>query len=123
MRVLVAEDDRLMSELICGLLASAGHQAIPVFDGASTMMAAVRAPLPDLIVLDLQMPAGDGLVTLTKLKANSRCGRIPVVVVSASQDLRAREAVRDAGAATFLEKPLDSEHFLDVVEAFGPKPG
>lgn len=122
MRVLVAEDDRMMSQLICGLLVAAGHQAVPVFDGASAMMAAMRAPAPDLIVLDLQMPAGDGQATLAKLKASTRTALIPVVVVSASQDLKAREAVRAAGAATFIEKPIKPEHFIDVIAAFGPKP-
>lgn len=111
-----------MSQLICGLLVAAGHQAVPVFDGASAMMAAMRAPAPDLIVLDLQMPAGDGQATLAKLKASTRTALIPVVVVSASQDLKAREAVRAAGAATFIEKPIKPEHFIDVIAAFGPKP-
>lgn len=119
MRVLVAEDDKAMSQLLCGALVAAGHQAIPVFDGASTMMAAVRAPAPDVIVLDLQMPAGDGQATLAKLKASTRTALIPVVVLSATQDLKVRESVRTLGAATFLEKPIAPEYFLEVVEAYG----
>lgn len=121
MRVLVAEDDKAMSQLLCGALLSAGHQPIPVFDGASAMMAAIRAPAPDVIVLDLQMPAGDGVTTLTKLKASTRTALIPVVVLSASQDLKVRESVRALGAATFLEKPIAPEYFVEVVEAYGRK--
>lgn len=56
MRVLVADDDRQMSLLICQMLMAAGHQAYPAYDGASTMMAAVRQPSPDLIILNLQKP-------------------------------------------------------------------
>jgi DNA-binding response OmpR family regulator len=123
MRVLVAEDDKTMSQFICGLLISAGHQAIPAFDGASAMMTAMRSPAPDMIILDLAMPAGDGLATLGKLKASTKTALIPVLVVSGSQDLKQREAVRAAGAATFIEKPIKPEHFLDVVKAFGPKTG
>jgi two-component system cell cycle response regulator DivK len=123
MRVLVAEDDRTMSQMICELLMSAGHQPIPVFDGASAMMSAMRSPAPEMIVLDLQMPAGDGLATLRKLKASTKTALIPVLVVSGSQDLQAREAVRAAGAVTFIEKPIKPDHFLDVVKAFGPKTG
>lgn len=121
MRVLVAEDDKAMSQLLCGMLVAAGHQAIPVFDGASAMMAAVRNPPPDLIVLDIQMPAGDGQLTLSKLKASTRTALIPVIVVSATQDLKVRESIRALGAATFLEKPISPEHFLDVITAYGPK--
>lgn len=46
MRVLVAEDDRAMSQLLCTLLMSVGHQPVPVYDGASAMMAAMRSPAP-----------------------------------------------------------------------------
>lgn len=46
MRVLVAEDDRAMSQLLCGLLQAAGHRPLPVHDGASAMMAAMRSPAP-----------------------------------------------------------------------------
>lgn len=120
MRVLVAEDDRKMSQLLCGMLQAAGHQAIPVFDGASAMMAAIRQPAPDLIVLDLQMPAGDGQTTLGKLKASSRTAQIPVIVVSAAQDPRVRDEVRALGATTFLQKPVTPDQFLDAVESFGP---
>lgn len=123
MRVLVAEDDRAMSQLLCGLLMAAGHQAAPVYDGASTMMAAMRSPAPELIVLDMQMPAGDGTMTLGKLKSSSRTALIPVIVVSATQDLKVRESVRALGAATFMEKPIDPDRFLEAVAAFGPKPG
>ncbi len=123
MRVLVAEDDRAMSLLLCGMLKAAGHQAAPVFDGASTMMAAIRQPVPDLIVLDLQMPAGDGHSTLSKLKASSRTAGIPVVVVSATQDPKVRAEVLALGAAAFLRKPVTPDQFLDAVEAYGPQGG
>jgi DNA-binding response OmpR family regulator len=120
MRVLVADDDRQLSTLLCQMLQSAGHQAFPAFDGASTMMAAVRTPAPDLILLDLQMPAGDGQTTLTKLKASAKTTNIPVVVLSASADALTQSKVRAMGAATFLAKPVDADTFIDVIEAFGP---
>lgn len=118
MRILVAEDDRAMSQLICTLLRTAGHQPTPAFDGASTLMAAMRTPAPELIVLDLQMPAGDGPTTLTKLRASSKTALIPVVAISASTDTKQHEEIRALGAATFLQKPLDPDTFVDAVEAF-----
>ena len=119
MRILVAEDDRAMSQLICALLRSAGHQPMPAFDGASTMMAAMRSPAPELIVLDLQMPAGDGPTTLTKLRQSSKTALIPVVAISATTDAKQHEEIRALGAATFLQKPLNPDTFIDAVEAFG----
>lgn len=120
MRVLVADDDRQMSTLLCQMLQAAGHQAIPAFDGATTMMTAMRSPAPDLILLDLQMPAGDGQTTLAKLKASAKTALIPVVVLSAKHDDQTQAQVRNLGAATFLAKPIDPDTFIDVIEAFGP---
>lgn len=121
MRVLVAEDDRQMSLLLCQMLQGAGHQAVPAYDGASAMMAAMRVPTPELIVLDLAMPAGDGETTLAKLKQSSRTALIPVLVVSATQDAATRDRVRALGAAAFLAKPVSPDLFIDAVEAFGPR--
>ncbi len=86
------------------------------------MMAAVRTPTPDLILLDLQMPAGDGQTTLAKLKASSKTTSIPVIVLSASADALTQSNVRALGAAAFLAKPVDPDTFIDVIEAFGPPP-
>lgn len=122
MRVLVADDDRQLSTLLCQILQSAGHKAFPAFDGASTMMAAMRTPTPDLILLDLQMPAGDGQTTLAKLKASAKTTGIPVVVLSATSDSLTQTQVRALGAATFVAKPIDADTFIDVIEAFGPPP-
>jgi len=118
MRILVAEDDRAMSQLICAMLRAAGHQATPAFDGASTLMSAMRSPTPELIVLDLQLPAGDGPTTLTKLRQSSKTAHVPVVAISASQDPKHHEEIRALGAATFLQKPLNPDTFIDAVEAF-----
>jgi DNA-binding response OmpR family regulator len=117
MRVLVADDDRQFSTLACQMLMAAGHQAFPAFDGASTMMAAMRTPAPDVILLDLQMPAGDGTTTLTKLKQSAKTAMIPVLVVSATSDTSMQDRVRMMGAAGFLAKPVDPDTFIDAIEA------
>lgn len=117
MRVLVADDDRQFSTLACQMLMAAGHQAFPAFDGASAMMAAMRTPAPDITLLDLQMPAGDGTTTLTKLKQSAKTAMIPVLVVSATSDAAMQDRVRMMGAAGFLAKPLDPDTFIDAVEA------
>ncbi len=120
MRVLVAEDDRQMSQLLCAMLQSAGHKAIPAFDGASALMAAMRTPAPDLIVLDLYMPAGDGHTTLSKLKQSAKTSLIPVIIVSAEKDPAIQAELKAAGAITFLTKPVIPDNFIAAVEAFGP---
>lgn len=110
-----------MSQLLCAMLRSAGHQATPAFDGASALMAAMRAPAPDLIVLDLGMPAGGGQATLTNLKKSARTNQIPVIVVTANKDPGTHQELVMAGAAAYLEKPVSPDNFIAAIEAFGPK--
>lgn len=121
MRILVAEDDQMMSQLLCAMLRSAGHQPTPAFDGASAMMAAMRSPAPELIVLDLSIPAGTGQMTLVKLKQSSKTTQIPVLVVSGSQEAATRAEVIGLGAAGYLEKPVQPDNFIAAVEAIGPR--
>lgn len=101
---------------------SAGHKPVPVFDGASAMMAVMRAPQPDLILLDMRMPAGDGQTTLTKLKAAAKSAAIPVIVLTAVPESEIKLTVLSLGAAAFLQKPFEPEQLLAAVDALQPPP-
>ena len=115
MRILVADDDRVLSQLICAVVREAGHMPIPAFDAMQTMMFAIRPPLPGLIILDINMPGGTGLESLQKLKRSAKTAEIPVVVVSASDDAGMPAQVRALGAVDYLPKPLDPEQLLAAV--------
>ena len=82
---------------------------------ALTSMTEARKHEPDLIILDLGLPAGDGFVVMERLKAFASLAVIPVIVVSA-RDVRAnRERALKAGAKAFLEKPVDDAELLAVI--------
>jgi twitching motility two-component system response regulator PilH len=78
-------------------------------------IAEARKHTPDLIILDLGLPAGDGFSVMERLKANDSLSLIPVIVVSA----RDREANMDralkAGAKAFLQKPVANAKLLAVI--------
>jgi DNA-binding response OmpR family regulator len=83
-------------------------------DAVSTLSQA-RKHEPDLIILDLGLPAGDGFAVIEKLKVWPRLALIPVIVVSA-QDLRANKArAIKAGAQAYLQKPVDNAELLRVI--------
>jgi DNA-binding response OmpR family regulator len=114
--VLVAEDDKDMSAWVCAVLKSAGHETKAVFDTMSVQMAALREPQPEVVILDLGMPAGNGMGALARLQAGSKTRDIPVLVLSATRDVSAPLRALDGGAACFLAKPTTPEALLD---AFG----
>lgn len=120
MKILVADDDRVFSQLICAVVREAGHKPIPAFDAMQAMMFAVRAPTPDCIILDLNMPGGAGIETLRKLKKSTKTTHIPVIVISGSTDDGITKQVMELGALTFLGKPLVPEALLVAMrKAFG----
>ena len=122
-KVIVADDDRVMSQLLCTLLRSEGHEAIPAFDAMQALMFAMRAPLPGLVVLDINMPGGAGIETLRKLKHSAKTGGVPVIVVSGSGDPAMPGAARALGAADVLQKPVDGDAFVAAVRSvLTPKP-
>ncbi len=109
MRILVADDDRLMSELICAVVREAGHTPVPAFDAMQTLMFAIRPPVPGLIILDINMPGGTGLEALRKLKLSARTSPIPVIVLSGSTELDMPQQVKGLGADEFLSKPINPD--------------
>src|SRR3982074_2215400 len=115
MRILVADDARLLSQLICGIVREAGHTPIPAYDAMQTMMFAIRPPVPALIILDINMPGGTGLESRQKLKRSAKTAEIPVVIVSGSDDPGMPAQVRALGALDYLPKPIDPELLLAAV--------
>ena len=114
-KVLVADDDRVISHLVTSLLRQEGHQVVPAFDGMQSMMFAMRAPQPDLIILDIQMPGGSGLDTLRKLKASSKTMLIPVVILTGTATPEVMQEAEALGAVATLRKPVDRDALLDAV--------
>jgi CheY-like chemotaxis protein len=91
-RILVAEDDQVTSKAHCAILRGLGHMPISAFDAVQALMAAMRDPKPEVIMLDLNMPGGTGMGALDKLKSSSRTAEIPVIVLSGVTDPKARRA-------------------------------
>jgi CheY-like chemotaxis protein len=116
MRILVADDDRVISLLLCGILRDGGHQTLAAFDQMQTLMFAMRSPAPQLIILDLNMPGGEGGETLRRLKQSARTSHVPVIVVSGTQDADAPARVNALGGAAFLPKPVNRDALIAEIE-------
>ena len=112
--ILVVDDDPDMRQALQIRLKASGYDVHCAEDGVGAISKA-RKHTPDLIVLDLGLPAGDGFVVLDTLKANLDLSSVPVIVLS-GRDRRANEGrVLNAGARAFLQKPVQSNEFLAVI--------
>lgn len=114
MKILIADDDRVLTHLLSSRLRAKGAETIIAHDAMQALMSAMRSP-PDVIVLDIQMPGGTGIEALRKLKRSARTETIPVVVLSGSVAPDASEAVKALGAAEFLLKPVDPDALYQVL--------
>ena len=116
-RILVADDDPVMSKFMCTVLRTGGHQPVPAFDCMQALMYAKKEPVPKAIILDLAMPAGTGLGVLENLQASFKTAHIPVLVVSGTADEATRAKALGSGASAFLAKPVAPGDLLSAVAA------
>ena len=125
--VLLVEDSRDDVELTLHALQAAKiHNRVHVArDGAEALDFLFRrgafgdAPVPDLILLDLNLPKVDGREVLEQLKRDERLGRIPVIVVTSSQAEEDIAKSYQLRANAYVTKPIDPAVFLRAVNAIG----
>ena len=104
-RVLVVDDTESVRSLFRKLLSSDGHDVVAAADGAAALEA-VQRHRPDVVLLDVDMPAMDGLEVCRRLKADPGTRLTPVVMVTGQTDLNDRLRGIEAGADEFLSKPV-----------------
>jgi two-component system cell cycle response regulator DivK len=113
-KILVVEDNELNLKLFCDLLRAHGYEAEPVRDGREAVERA-RGFLPDLIVMDIQMPHITGLELIEQLKADEELKAIPIMAVTAYAAKGDEERIRDAGAEGYVSKPISVMRFVEAV--------
>lgn len=112
--VLVVEDDRAVRDAIERALSFEGYSVVTARDGAEALAAVINDP-PDVIVLDVMMPHVDGLETCRRIRA--RGITIPILILTARQEVSDRVAGLDAGADDYMVKPFALEELLARLRA------
>ena len=116
-RVLIIDDDKTLVTLMTALLRKEGLQVLTAFDGMSGFMMAQKQR-PDLILLDMQMPAGGGEAVWKRLAASGHTSAIPVVYVTATSSPGFAAEAEAQGAAGVIRKPFEPEQFAERVLDF-----
>ena len=119
-KVLIVEDNELNMRLFCDLLEAYGCTTFKCTDGANALGLA-KTHMPDLIIMDIQLPEVSGLDITRWLKDDAAVAHIPVLAVTAFA-MRADEArVREAGCEGYLSKPIQIMSFIKTVEGLMPQ--
>jgi two-component system cell cycle response regulator DivK len=104
-RILIIEDNPANMKLACLLVHNGGHTALCAVD-AETGLAMARSELPDLILMDIQLPGMDGFAATALLKQNPDTAGIPVIALTALAMKQDQEKSQAAGCDAYIAKPL-----------------
>ena len=120
--ILLVDDDSTNIELASAMLEQAGHQVQRASSGEAGI-AMASTTLPDLMLLDVQMPGMDGVEALRRLRADVRTAGLKVVVLTALAMKGDRERLLAAGFDAYVEKPIRYKAFLAAIELALGRPG
>jgi CheY-like chemotaxis protein len=112
--VLIVEDDGDLREMMAQMLTLEGFQAVAVANGREALEYLHDSERPDVILLDLMMPVMDGWEFRRQQQADPALAPVPVIVLSALDQMRATSLEAEA----FLKKPLDFDRLLSLVRAY-----
>ncbi len=121
-KILVVDDNEIVIKTITLKLLGAGYQVITAMDG-SEAVAMARKENPDLILLDISFPPDvggvpwDGFRIMEWFHRLDTSKKIPIIVITGSEEPKTKERATAAGAVAFFQKPLEHDYLLKVVRA------
>ena len=114
-RILIVDDERDIVKALTIRLNRAGYEVVTAFDGAQGIFMAHKEK-PDLVILDIRMPAGNGFSVAEKLKESEDTVAVPVIFLTGSPETNSEEKAIALGARFYVKKPYDPEELLDAIE-------
>lgn len=114
-KVLLVEDNEENRYLLTFLLQKNGYHVVSVTDGAQAVQAAL-ALVPDVILLDIQLPKMDGYSVARALRQTPSLRDVPIIAVTSYAMPGDRELAIEAGCTGYIEKPINATTFLSEME-------
>ena len=118
--ILYVEDNEYNRKIVRQLFSATSYRLIEAVDGEDGV-AMAQKELPDLILMDVQLPKMSGLEATRVLKADARTGNIPIIVITSFALSGDREKAADAGATDYLAKPYSPRELLALVRQYLPE--
>jgi len=121
-KILVVDDNEIVIKTITLKLQGAGYQVIAAMDG-SEAVALARKESPDLILLDISFPTDvggvpwDGFRIMEWFHRLNTARKIPVIVITGSEEAKTKERATAAGAVAYFQKPIEHDYLLKVIRA------
>ncbi len=114
-KILIVEDNDKNMKLARDILQAKGYATVEAVTGEEGVQMA-RTEIPDLVLMDIQLPGLNGIDALRKIRADPRTAAIPVIAFTASVTPTDRSQVTAAGFDAFLSKPIDLKEFVATIK-------
>src|SRR5512134_880039 len=114
-KILIVDDDVIITDLMKMLVSMEGHQPTTVNDSTKALEVA-NSVRPDLITLDLMMPGLSGFELCELLRGDPKFSNIPILIVSARDDIGSKERAMSAGATDYVTKPFDADELMQKIQ-------
>ncbi len=115
--ILIVEDNELNMKLFNDLLEANGYQTLQARNGHDAM-AIAREHIPDLVLMDIQLPEVSGLEIIKWMKEADDLKHIPIVAITAFAMKGDEERIRAGGCEAYLSKPISVVNFLETVRTY-----
>ena len=115
--VLIIEDNEMNMKLVRDVLQFKGYETLEATCGREGVRMCIEH-LPDLVLMDIQLPDIDGLTAFKEIRANPRSQNIPVLVVTASVMPHDQQRIAASGFDAFISKPINVKNFVQTVGRF-----
>jgi len=121
-KILFIDDDELTLTILTKAVEIHGHQAVHARTGGEARQAVLKHS-PDLVFVDMLLADMNGLEVVTGLHSDTATASVPIVMLSAGQELDAAERARSAGAVAYLRKPVMMQTLLETIQRYASNPG
>lgn len=116
-KVLCVEDNTVNMLLVSRIVEAEGHELIKAEDGY-TALDILNGTIPDIILLDINLPGIDGLELARRFKSDDRLAPVPLIATTAQVLVGDRERCLEAGCDDYLPKPLDIRKLREVIRRY-----
>ena len=114
-RIILAEDDEIVAELVRDVLMAAGH-GVGVLPTGAQALAVIRSRMPDLVILDCNMPEMSGMLVLREMRNSVKLAGIPVLMLTGRRSEKDVSLAMYDGANDYMKKPFDPDELVFRVE-------
>ena len=114
-KILIIEDEADMAKVVAKRLAQSGFEVVVALDAYEGVKVAHKEK-PDLIILDLMLPAGGGLSVLKNIKMTAEIRCTPVVVLTGDKNEDHKQQILDQGIEAYLEKPYEPDALISTIQ-------